>query len=299
MVVVLVFVVCNVLAMVSNILEALGVNALTLTQISNLLVTLNSTVNLCIYCSFGERFRNELKHLIKKCCGHTMQFVRCRRKSSNRPHERSRSFNKGNPVRKFQSDKDLSTNAGLANVGQSTRVIGYSCPGTNPGSPVLLRSSSSLPCALRLVHGTMPNSSPKPVVSKIFNGFAAEDLDLLKQRRSNQIDRAVKTFQMPPEKEHGDGNVTFLLARIPTVKHCKEDVDDEEGENLLRAGEAGEGFSQNRPDITLQTERKGSISSKFISLTVENEAAVTPMANHRGKSRKSPSICNIRPEILF
>ena len=33
-------------------------------QVSNLLVTVNSSVNLFVYCVFGERFRNELKMLI-------------------------------------------------------------------------------------------------------------------------------------------------------------------------------------------------------------------------------------------
>ena len=32
---------------------------------SNLLVTINSSVNLFVYCVFGERFRNELKKMIR------------------------------------------------------------------------------------------------------------------------------------------------------------------------------------------------------------------------------------------
>ena len=65
MVVVLVFVICNCLAMVSNILELFEVCAVSLTLVSNFLVTLNSSVNLFIYCAFGERFRNEIKRLAK------------------------------------------------------------------------------------------------------------------------------------------------------------------------------------------------------------------------------------------
>ena len=34
-------------------------------QVSNLLVTVNSSVNLFVYCVFGERFRNELKKMIR------------------------------------------------------------------------------------------------------------------------------------------------------------------------------------------------------------------------------------------
>ena len=34
-------------------------------QVSNLLVTVNSSVNLFVYCVFGERFRNELKRMIR------------------------------------------------------------------------------------------------------------------------------------------------------------------------------------------------------------------------------------------
>lgn len=84
MVVVLIFVICNALAMIANILDMLNFNAASLTkvswlasawdsqfalicctnlQISNLLVTLNSSVNLFIYCGFGRKFRRELKKL--------------------------------------------------------------------------------------------------------------------------------------------------------------------------------------------------------------------------------------------
>ena len=34
-------------------------------QVSNLLVTVNSSVNLFVYCVFGERFRKELKKMIR------------------------------------------------------------------------------------------------------------------------------------------------------------------------------------------------------------------------------------------
>ena len=68
MVVVVVFVLCNVLAMVSNMLDAFGVEAVPVTQVSNLLVSINSSINLFIYCGFGKKFISELKRLMKKCC---------------------------------------------------------------------------------------------------------------------------------------------------------------------------------------------------------------------------------------
>ena len=66
MVVVVVFVLCNCLAMISNILEAFKIEAVSLTHVSNLLVTINSSVNIFIYCTFRKRFRLELKRLFTK-----------------------------------------------------------------------------------------------------------------------------------------------------------------------------------------------------------------------------------------
>ena len=65
MVVVVIFVFCNVLAMVSNMLDAFKIEAVPITQVSNLLVTINSSINLFVYCAFGKRFRSELRNLIK------------------------------------------------------------------------------------------------------------------------------------------------------------------------------------------------------------------------------------------
>ena len=66
MVVVSVFVTCNFLAMLCNIFELFGIDAVNVTFVSNFLVTLNHSVNLFIYCAFGERFRKELKRVMKK-----------------------------------------------------------------------------------------------------------------------------------------------------------------------------------------------------------------------------------------
>ena len=64
MVVVAVFVICNILAMVSNILEMMNLDGFYIITVSNLLVTVNSSVNLLIYSTFGLTFRNELKRIL-------------------------------------------------------------------------------------------------------------------------------------------------------------------------------------------------------------------------------------------
>ena len=49
--------------MLCNIFELFNVNAVNVTFVSNFLVTFNHSVNLFIYCTFGERFRRELKRM--------------------------------------------------------------------------------------------------------------------------------------------------------------------------------------------------------------------------------------------
>ena len=63
MVVVLVFVISNYLAMLCNIFELFNVDAVNVIFVSNFLVTLNHSVNLFIYYTFGGRFRGELKRM--------------------------------------------------------------------------------------------------------------------------------------------------------------------------------------------------------------------------------------------
>ena len=70
MVVVVVFFVCNILALVVNILEVLNMNIIALNNISNLLVTCNSSVNLVIYCIFGDKFQRIFFQIF---CPHCMQ----------------------------------------------------------------------------------------------------------------------------------------------------------------------------------------------------------------------------------
>lgn len=65
LVVVTVFFLCNVLAFIINVLELLEITIDELTITSNLLVTINSSVNFIIYCIFGQKFR---KLFLKMFC---------------------------------------------------------------------------------------------------------------------------------------------------------------------------------------------------------------------------------------
>lgn len=68
--VVIVFFICNILALVNNILEAFYAIILTqLVKISNLLVTINSSVNFIIYIIFGEKFQ---RLFLKLFCSHAL-----------------------------------------------------------------------------------------------------------------------------------------------------------------------------------------------------------------------------------
>lgn len=65
--VVVVFFLCNLLALVNNVLESFhGIIVDQLVKTSNLLVTVNSSVNFIIYVTFGERFR---RLFLKMFCG--------------------------------------------------------------------------------------------------------------------------------------------------------------------------------------------------------------------------------------
>jgi len=57
LVVVVVFLATNILALVTNVLEPLGVKHVRLNNVSSFLVTLNSSINFVIYCIFGEKFK--------------------------------------------------------------------------------------------------------------------------------------------------------------------------------------------------------------------------------------------------
>ena len=55
--VVAVFFIFNILAMVVNIFEAANILVDEMTRVSNLLVSVNSSVNFVIYCIFGDKFQ--------------------------------------------------------------------------------------------------------------------------------------------------------------------------------------------------------------------------------------------------
>ena len=70
MIVVVVFLICNILPLIVNILEKFEVGSINeVTETSNLLVTINSSVNFFIYIIFGERFKKQLcQCLHEKSC---------------------------------------------------------------------------------------------------------------------------------------------------------------------------------------------------------------------------------------
>ena len=94
MVVVVIFVFCNVLAMVSNMLDAFKIEAVPVTQVSNLLVTINSSINLFVYCAFGKRFRSELRNLINDNLKLT-KFQLCSKQKIEVPLNTSKDYPKG------------------------------------------------------------------------------------------------------------------------------------------------------------------------------------------------------------
>ena len=70
MIVVVVFLICNILALIANILEVFGKEINEVTETSNLLVTVNSSVNFFIYIIFGEKFKRQLWLCLNQqsCC---------------------------------------------------------------------------------------------------------------------------------------------------------------------------------------------------------------------------------------
>lgn len=64
--VVAIFFVCNILALIANILEYFDIVIPSLVRVSNLLVTFNSSINFVIYCIFGQKFKKMFLHMF---CG--------------------------------------------------------------------------------------------------------------------------------------------------------------------------------------------------------------------------------------
>lgn len=67
MIVVVVFLICNILPLIVNILEVLDQEINEVTKASNLLVTVNSSVNFFIYIIFGEKFKKQLWQILPSC----------------------------------------------------------------------------------------------------------------------------------------------------------------------------------------------------------------------------------------
>uniref|UniRef100_A0A914EA78 G-protein coupled receptors family 1 profile domain-containing protein n=1 Tax=Acrobeloides nanus TaxID=290746 RepID=A0A914EA78_9BILA len=75
--IVLAFLTCNTLAFVVNIMEKLELHDLYIMFVpwSNLLVTCNASINICIYCMFSDKYRQLLCYYL--------QFLKCRRKEDS------------------------------------------------------------------------------------------------------------------------------------------------------------------------------------------------------------------------
>ena len=63
---VIVFFICHLLPLVVNVLELARIVILPLTQLSNLLVTFNSSVNFIIYITYGKKFKKIFLQLFSK-----------------------------------------------------------------------------------------------------------------------------------------------------------------------------------------------------------------------------------------
>ena len=65
MMIVIVFILCNSPAMVSNVMEWQNRNVLSLTEVSNLLVVINSSATIIIYSTFSQKFRVNFYRVIR------------------------------------------------------------------------------------------------------------------------------------------------------------------------------------------------------------------------------------------
>ena len=136
MVVVAVFVLCNILAMVSNILEMMNLDGFYIITVSNLLVTINSSVNLLIYCTFGLKFRNELKRILSATIARISDTCTMKMKSGSRSFShinlscsRSKGRSKSLPdvARGSSNHADWSENLPLATFEVSSYLFEQTC----------------------------------------------------------------------------------------------------------------------------------------------------------------------------
>ncbi|XP_013773577.1 FMRFamide receptor-like [Limulus polyphemus] len=62
-----IFFVCNILALIVNIMEYFGEVINSMVAVSNLLVTVNSSINFIIYCIYGQKFKTMFLRIFSKC----------------------------------------------------------------------------------------------------------------------------------------------------------------------------------------------------------------------------------------
>ncbi|XP_022256354.1 FMRFamide receptor-like [Limulus polyphemus] len=67
-----IFFVCNILALIVNIMEYFGEVIHSMVAVSNLLVTINSSVNFIIYCIYGQKFKTMFLRMF--CACHIMKY---------------------------------------------------------------------------------------------------------------------------------------------------------------------------------------------------------------------------------
>ncbi|CAO1411743.1 unnamed protein product [Diamesa serratosioi] len=148
--VVIVFLCCNILALVSNVLEAFyEIIEDRLVKVSNLLVTINSSVNFVIYVTFGEKFRRIF----------IMLFCKRRFGKESPDHHDDSSFSIGDGSNRnsgrFQrtlTTKSISRNGTSIIVNRTTRgrapspgpIVYYPARGTLPraSTTTIIRSTS-------------------------------------------------------------------------------------------------------------------------------------------------------------
>ncbi|XP_022235096.1 FMRFamide receptor-like [Limulus polyphemus] len=108
--VVVVFLICNVTAFIVNILEYFDVYWGSLANLSNLLVTLNSSVNFIIYCIYGHKFKQ------------TLFLIFCKQKL-----QRTQTFTSGTDRSvwiRFQSTRRRQSHLHDTNIGRIEETVG-------------------------------------------------------------------------------------------------------------------------------------------------------------------------------
>ena len=125
LVVVLVFFICNLLPLVVNILELVGISNDQLIQVSNLLVTINSSVNILIYCTFGKKFRTVFMQIF---FGKQPPCINLTARSMYHHHNHYRGKSNSNqsellPLKSLPNNRRISDNSCLSHNGTNNTVV--------------------------------------------------------------------------------------------------------------------------------------------------------------------------------